>query len=98
MREASDPRRRCRFRAADRLQFLAGHAGQHRGPGCAAAVELAEQFPHAGLHLLSAGVEVELHSGLNEVLLAHPQVVRTPLRLINTAKICPFMWISLALA
>jgi hypothetical protein len=43
----------------------------------AAAVELAEQFPHAGLHLLPAGVQVELDSGLNEVLLAHAQVIRT---------------------
>jgi hypothetical protein len=44
--------------------------------GFAAAVELAGQFPHAGLHLLPAGVQVELDSGLDEVLLAHPQVVR----------------------
>ena len=33
--------------AADRLQFLAGHAGEQRDPGRAAAVELPEQVAHA---------------------------------------------------
>jgi transcriptional regulator GlxA family with amidase domain len=74
--------------AASRLQLLAGHAGQHRDPGRAAAVELAARGARAGRDLTLADIAAQAGTSTRTLMRRfREQAGTTPLQWLHRARV-----------